>query len=133
MFKKLILLTTLLVSLTVSPVAHAEWTKVGVGKSGKTHYVDLQRIRKHDGKVYYWELNDFPKPSADGTFSIMIYGEAECGSFKYRFLKTTWHTKPMGEGKSHQTFKNADDAIWGYPSRYSSKKRALKLVCNHKP
>ena len=130
--KKLLMLTAIVCSLILSPVANAEWTKVGVSKSGKIHYVDLQRIEKHDGKVYYWELNDFPKPSADGTFSIMIYGEAECESFKYRFLKTTWHTKPMGEGKSHQTLKNASDAMWGYPSRYSSKERALKLVCNHK-
>ena len=84
--KKLLMLTAVMCSVMLSPAANAEWTKVGVSKSGKTHYVDLRRIEKHDGKVYYWELNDFPKPSADGTFSIMIYGEAECGSFKYRFF-----------------------------------------------
>ena len=133
MFKKLILLLTLSLSLTASPVAHAEWTKVDMIKSGKTHYVDLERIRKHEGKVYYWELTDFLKPFADSTFSIMTYGEAECGSFKYRFLKTTWHSKPMGEGKSHQTFKNESDGMWGYPSRNSLKERVLELVCNHKP
>ena len=28
--------------------------------------------------------------------------------------------------------KNTTNAMWGYPSRNSSKERVLKLVCNHK-
>ena len=93
--------------------------------------MDLERIKKRDGKIYFWELVDFLKP-VDGTFSIMHYDEAECGSLKYRFLKTTWHTKPMGEGKSHQTFTNLSDGMWDYPSRNSLKERVLNVVCYHK-
>ena len=44
--KKLLMLTAIVCSLILSPVANAEWTKVGVSKSGKIHYVDLQRIEK---------------------------------------------------------------------------------------
>ena len=76
MFKKLILLTTLLASLTVSPVASAEWTEVTKSVDGATYYVDFSRIRNRDGRVYFWRLSDLSKPRKNGTMSSKIYFEA---------------------------------------------------------
>ena len=51
--KKLLMLAAIVCSVVLSPVAHAEWTKVTADKDGNTFYVDLERIKKHDGKVYF--------------------------------------------------------------------------------
>jgi len=54
--KKLALLTALLFSVMFSSASYAEWTKIGVNVDGITFYVDIERIRKHDGNVYWWKL-----------------------------------------------------------------------------
>ena len=54
--KKLILLTTLLFSVMFSSSSYAEWRKIGVNVDEITLYVDIERIRKHDGYVYWWKL-----------------------------------------------------------------------------
>jgi hypothetical protein len=58
------LLTVLFLSLLSTPV-FADWTKVDVSVSGNTHYVDFERIRKHGGYVYFWDLQD--KKPCGGT------------------------------------------------------------------
>ena len=42
-----------------SSASFADWTKVGENVSGDTFYVDLERIRKHGGFVYYWSMTDY--------------------------------------------------------------------------
>ena len=63
-------------------MAHAKWTKVTEDKNGTTFYVDLERIRKHDGKVYFWELGDYSKPKDYGAHSYKVYNETECGRYR---------------------------------------------------
>ena len=50
--KILTLLTVLVLSLLSSPV-FAGWTKVEESVTGSTFYVDFDRIKKHDGYVYW--------------------------------------------------------------------------------
>jgi len=59
------LLTVLVFSLLSTPV-FADWTKIGTSEYGNTFYVDFERIRKHGGYVYWWELIDYLKPSERG-------------------------------------------------------------------
>ena len=54
--KKLALLTTLLVFVMFSSDSYGKWTKIGVNVDGINVYVDIERIRKHDGYVYCWKL-----------------------------------------------------------------------------
>ena len=51
--KKLTLLTTLLFLVMFSSSSYAEWRKIGVNVDEITLYVDIERIRKHDGYVYW--------------------------------------------------------------------------------
>ena len=68
--KKLLLIFTLLFStLMFSTPSYGEWTKVGANVRGTNFYVDFDRIRKHDGYVYFWTLNDYLKPTKRGTLS----------------------------------------------------------------
>ena len=57
--RKLTLLTALVVSMMVfSSTSFADWKRVNKNEYGDTYYVDFERIRKHDGYVYYWGLSD---------------------------------------------------------------------------
>jgi len=129
--KKLLILTTFLSSLIMSSVAHAKWTKVTEGESGSTFYVDLERIKKHSGKVYFWSLDDYGTPTEYGSISAKSYNEVECGSFRSRTLNYKYYTGPMGSGTINSSNKTpAKD--WSYPEPYSVHEHILKAVCNHK-
>lgn len=129
--KKLLIITTFLSSLIMSSVAHAEWTKVAENKSGDIFYVDFERIKKRDGKVYYWELGNLLKPTKNGMKSGRIYVEAECGRFRYRWLNTMFYNGPMASGKISSS-SNTPKKDWNYPPPNSSAEDKLKAVCNHK-
>ena len=45
--------------MLLSAPSYAKWTKVGENVYGSTFYVDFERIRKGDGYVYFWGLNDY--------------------------------------------------------------------------
>ena len=63
---KLIAIATLLFTLLLSAPSYAKWTKVGESVTGSTFYVDFERIRKHDGYVYFWRLHGRLKPTKYG-------------------------------------------------------------------
>jgi hypothetical protein len=129
--KKLLILTTFL-SLIMTSMAHAKWTKVAENVNGYTYYVDLEGIKKHDGKVSFWELADYLKPTKYGVLSHKSYIEAECDRFRYRDLSATYYKSPMGEGTISFS-NNSPEKEWNYPPPSSSSEIVFKAVCNHKP
>ena len=60
--KNFLLLSTLTLSLMFSAGASAEWTEVAEGIDGDTYYVDFDRIRKVNGLVYFWLIEDLLEP-----------------------------------------------------------------------
>ena len=85
------LLLTFLLSLMFSSPSYSEWTWLGEGVKGSTFYVDLERIRKHDGYVYWWELQNSLKPDKDGDLSYEIYKQGDCKLFRYKTLSADYH------------------------------------------
>lgn len=132
MIRKLTLLITLLASLTVSPVAHAEWTKVIKNEIGDNFYVNFERIKKHSDKIYYWELIGFFKPSELGVRSNRSYIEAECDRLRIRYLNSTFFFGPMASGTILAEI-NTPEKNWRYVPPDSVDDLILKAVCNHKP
>jgi len=51
--KTLLTIFTLIFTLMFSSSSFAGWTAIDKDAVG-TDYVDFERIRKHDGFVYYW-------------------------------------------------------------------------------
>ena len=127
--KKLLLMFALLFSTAMqsSPV-RAEWTRVIENENGTIFYVDLERIRKHDGYVYYWQLADNLKPW-DEFFSSTLYIQGDCKLFRLKTLSFSSHKKPMGEGGAAKT-DNTPDKDWFYPPPESAAETVLKLVCS---
>ncbi len=95
---------------------------------GNTFYVDFERIRKHDGFVYWWELGDYLKPSPNGYLSGKVYKQGDCKLFRLKTLSGSFHKEPMGggTGDSHSP-KNPE---WKYPPPNSSMETILKSVCS---
>ena len=95
--------------------------------SAGTLYVDFERIRKHDGFVYYWDLSDYLKPM-DGDLSVKVYNQGDCKSFRYKGLSYSFHKEPMGGGTGRVD--NVPDKDWKYPSPESMIETLLKSVCS---
>ena len=126
--KKLLLIFTLLFStaMSSSPV-RAEWTPMSENDVGTIFYVDLERIRKHDGYVYYWDLANYLKPTETGTLSAKTYVQADCKLFRLKSLSFSFHKEPMGNGTAGTFTPNQD---WQYPPPNSSIETILKKICS---
>ena len=125
--KKLILILLFSTVMFSSP-SYAGWTELGKTADGDTYYVDFERIRKHDGYVYYWSLVDYLKPTPNGVLSVKIYKQGDCKLFRFKNLSFSFHKEPMGGGTGDAN--NTPDKEWTYPSPNSVDEIILKAVCN---
>ena len=125
--KTLIILLALTISVMFSSPSYADWRKVGESVSGNTYYVDIERIRKHDGYVYWWELTDLLKPTETGILSAKTYHQGDCKLFRHKTLSFSFHKRPMGEGTGdvQEPIKKG----WNYSPPNSSSEDILKSVC----
>ena len=97
---------------------------------GTTYYVDFERIRKHGGYVYYWELQDYLKPTLMGVWSVKDYTQGDCKLFRYKDLSISFHKEPMGGGTPEVVEPKGDQANWQYPRPDSIFEYILKSVCS---
>ena len=111
-----------------SSTSFAEWTKVSEGVDGRIYYVDFERIRKHDGYVYWWELGDYLKPNKNGILSAKVYNQGDCELFRSKRLSFFFHKEPMGGGNG-QSF-SPKNPEWNYPSPKSVVEVILKQICS---
>ena len=129
--KKLLILVTFISSMIMSSVAHAEWTKVSKNIRGMTFYVDFERIRKHGGYVYYWDLGDYLTPMGNfKNLSVINYNQVDCVLMRRKILTQIQYKGKMGTGQKQ--INNIPDENWTYPPPNSSAEDILKAVCNHK-
>ena len=107
----------------------AGWTKLGTSVDGTTIYVDLERIRKHDGYNYYWRLFDYLKP-LHGDLSSKAYNQGDCKLFRIKRLSYSFHKEPMGLGTADVQEPTKKNQAWKYPHPNSVDERILKSVCS---
>ena len=113
-----------------SSSSYAGWTKVGESVDGNSFYVDFERIRKHGGYVYYWELIDKLKPNSYGNLSDKTYSQVDCKLFRFKRLSFSFHKEPMGGGTGDISAPLGENGNWIYPSPNSIGELILKQVCN---
>ena len=126
--KTLLTITTLLLTVMFPSISFAEWTKVGENNLGNRIYFDLERIRKHDGHVYFWSMNDYLKPDNLGNFSVKIYRQVDCNVFRSKILIFTFHREPMGVDTG-ETSEPIEMKNWEYPQPNSILELILNEVC----
>ena len=126
---KKIIFTLLFSTLVFSSPSYADWTKVSTSVDGTTYYVDFDRIRKHDGYVYYWGLSDYLKPSPWGDLSARNYNQGDCKVFRTKTLSASYYTDSMGNGTPSTS--DSVQTEWHYPSPGSGIENTLQHVCSH--
>ena len=127
--RKLTLTLSLVFTVTLSSPSYAKWTKVGESVSGDIYYVDFERIRKHDGYVYFWVLENLLKPDKYGDLSVKTYYQSDCKLFRHKRVTASYHTQPMGEGTPSASGASKNQQ-WDYPSPNSIGETVLKSVCS---
>ena len=125
--KSLLTISTLVLTVMFSSTSFSGWTKLGKNSSGDTFYVDFERIRKHDGYVYWWELRDYLKPY-QGVLSGKKFTHGDCKLFRFKNLSYSFHKEPMGGGTGK--IDKSPDKEWRYPPPNSSVEGILKEVCS---
>ena len=127
--KKLTLIFTLVFTVMFSSNSFAEWTKVSESAQG-IMYVNLERIRKHDGYVYVWMLGDYKKQSNTGVSSAKTYNQCDCRVYRFKILSQSFYTERMGKGE-RKFNTNTPDKEWTYPEPNSGFDYALNMVCSN--
>ncbi|MDB4021228.1 hypothetical protein N9467_02715 [Litorivicinus sp.] len=128
MIKRLVFLFTVFLTTIFSSVSFADWTWVSKNVDRTNFYVDFERIRKHDGYVYYWELGDYLQPNKFGLLSGKVYKQVDCKLLRYKTLSFSFHKEPMGGGTGDRL--NLENREWQYPSPNSAGEDVLKSVCS---
>ena len=108
----------------------ADCTKILFGINGfNEFYIDLSKIRKHQGYSYYWELiNNYP-PNKHGLSSSIAYYKVDCNVFKAKQLNSNFYSGEMGTGNIIlETF---EEKKWRYPQPNTNLEKSLKVVCNN--
>ena len=127
--KTLSILLTLIFTVMVPSPSLAEWKKLGENVNGNTVYVDFERIRKHDGYVYFWDMIDYLKPTEHGHLSNKAYRQGDCKLFRYKYLSGSFHKEPMGGGSGGVSEPPERHKGWKYPPPDSTSEHTLKTVC----
>ena len=92
--------------------------------------MDFERIRKHGGYVYWWDLSDYLKPTKYGILSGKIYKQGDCKLFRYKVLSFSFHKEPMGGGTGDVQAPVKKSQGWKYPPPTSASETILKSVCS---
>jgi hypothetical protein len=101
---------------------------VGESVSGDTFYVDFERIRKHDGYVFWWDLIAYLKPINGRYLSSKVYNQGDCKLFRIKALSFVHHKQPMGKDTGDSN--SPRNPEWEYLSPNSSGESILKSVCS---
>ena len=125
--KILLTIFTLVFTVMFSSKSFAEWTKVSSSGGGTTFYVDFERIRKHDGLVYWWSLTKYSIPLR-GYVSDKTYYQGDCKLYRFKSLSVSSHKEPMGGGIGR--IRNKQDKEWRYTPPNSPLEMTLKSVCS---
>jgi hypothetical protein len=115
-------------SLIFASPSYAKWEKEAEAADGNTFYVDFERIRKHDGFVYFWQLQDLLKPTKHGILSENLYTQADCKLFRYKVLSFVFHKQRMGQDTGERVSPKKPE--WNYPPPDTVDETILKSVCS---
>lgn len=119
----------LIATLTFTTPSYGDWKFIGISKNGDTLYLDVNRIRKDNGLIYFWDLEDYIKPDDDLSLSSITFRRGDCNIMKFNYLSISAFDQPMGRGKRIYTA-NFNDEDWKYPPPGSLGEFVLETACD---
>ena len=127
--KSLNILIALIFFGMFSSSSYAGWKTMDETVNGDILYVDFERIRKHDGYVYFWHLIDYLNPIAS-DLSAKVYNQGDCNLFRFKSLSYIFYDEPMGGGTGDTV--NEPNKEWRNPRPNSVDEEVLQTVCANK-
>jgi hypothetical protein len=107
----------------------SKWKYYGTDDSEDSFYVDINKVRKHSGYVYFWGLIDYKKPEeSTGNLSQKMFYEVNCKLFKWRVLVQKYYRTRMGKGTSHKLYE--EETNWFYAAPGDEMEPLISSVCN---
>ena len=129
MKKLLIFLFSILISFN----SYGEWKEIGENINGTIYYIEMDKIKEHDGYVYWWYLSNFLKPIDSvemvGMMSQKIYLQGDCEITRFKMLSIISYNQPMGEGEFHSS--SLPNPEWNYAVPESTSEIMLDYVCDY--
>ena len=124
-------LLVLLFSILISFNSYGEWTQISSNIKGDSYFINLETIKKRNGYVYYWQLDDLSSPLASGkVFSAKRKMEVNCIEEAMRTKVEHYYTGNMGKGKIYGTL-DSPPTSWRYPPPSSSYFSILNYACDY--
>ena len=124
---KKFIFTLLFSTLAFSAPSYAEWTEVYKSLEGGTTYLVDDRISKHDGYVYFWELTNFQ------SGSTKEYKQGDCNIFRTKRLELYSYKESMGKGTRWWDSPGTRPVYgWVHPIPDSADDRVLEFACQNK-
>lgn len=124
---KIKITSAVLVLLSLTPLAHAEWLKVFENIRGTTSYIDTDSIQASGRYRKVSELQSYKKASPEGMLSMKIKKEYDCKDELSRMITYTAYTGVMGSGEAMGTVNPPTD--WQSVSQNPGAKGAFRHVC----
>ena len=112
---------------TFSSLSFGESVKSAKSEDG-SFYIDLSDIRKVDGYVYWWQLNDLIEPNKE-IFSATTYHQTNCLWFRTKYLRGKVFEANMAEGTSEREY-DYDNPKWIYPAGHLQG-QIMQDVCDY--
>jgi hypothetical protein len=105
----------------------AEWLSISEIEGGGTAYIETDTIKKADGFIYYWDMQDYLVP-VSGFLSSQVYNQADCKRSRVKTLSYVFYKRNMGRGESEQ--EESENKNWKYPSPGTLMLGILNAACS---
>ena len=105
-----------------------EWSEIDRNTDNDVFYIDLKKIKKIDGHIYYWTLIDFSKMDQEGDLSEKNLRKVDCKKSRYSLLRRVFYKQSMGRGQISNDYVKGLNK-WTYVIPDTVNENVLNIVC----
>lgn len=123
-------LLTILILVSISTTAAAEWTLVQTGDNGSM-YIDFDSLQKTGDLVTVSTLNDYYEPQQKDELSAQFKELHDCRNKKYKALSINYFSSPLAQGNLITTVTlNEPETPWSDVVQYSIGELKANIICS---
>ena len=120
----------ILILISVSTTAAAEWTLVQTGDNGSM-YIDFDSLQKTGDLVTVSTLNDYYEPQQKDELSAQFKELHDCRNKKYKALSINYFSSPLAQGNLITTVTlNEPETPWSDVVQYSIGELKANIICS---
>ena len=120
----------ILILISVSTTAAAEWTLVQTGDNGSM-YIDFDSLQKTGDLVTVSTLNDYYEPQQKDELSAQFKELHDCRNKKFKALSINYYSSPLAQGNVIATVSlNEPETPWSEVVKYSIGELKANIICS---